>query len=115
LWWLGAAWLTFELASLRVLMFCPVGLREGIDCYAQGWISYPTWLVTFGVSLSAIFVVAIPAIVAPNYKYNISLCAFVVGCFFATALGISTQYYTPLLFSLIAGSITFYIVVHLTR
>ena len=114
LWWIGAAFLASQLEYYRVLMYCPTELREGSDCYAQDWVSYPIWLISFGVSLSAIFVVAIPAIIAPNNKYKISLCAFVIGCFCAIVLGLTTKYYVPLVCCLIVAAITFYIVVHLT-
>ena len=95
-------------------MFCPPQLREGSDCYAEGWVLYSMWLMSFGVSLSAVFVVALPAIIAPNYKYTISLCAFLIGVFCATLLGVITKFYVPLVCCLVVATITFYIVVHLT-
>lgn len=112
LWCLGAGLLTLKLEGYRVFLFCPTELREVADCYAPDWVSYPIWLICFGVSLSAIFVVAIPAIIAPKNKYKISLCAFVIGCFCATILGITTELYIPLICCLIIATITFYIVVH---
>lgn len=56
------------LDGVRVLIFCPIGLREGANCYAPGWVSYPTWLIALVAAMMAGLSIVGAALLQPERR-----------------------------------------------
>ena len=96
-------------------MFCPEGMREGSDCYAENWVSHPLWLVSFGAGLSAMLVVLVAAILAPKNKQKISIGAYIAGAIVASSFTVFIgQISVPYVVALVAGLLALLVVMRLT-
>lgn len=114
-----SAWLFALFASLRIdyyraVILCPVGFREGADCYVEGWVRWPTWLVSFGAALSATLIIASVAILAPANKLKISMYTYFIGAIFATVITIYSGYTIPYLATITFGLLSVLVVASLT-
>lgn len=113
--WVAGALITLQLDYLRVVLWCPPSLREGQDCYAEGWDIFPTWLLAIGTALSAGLVVLCVAITAPQHKLRLAINAYLVGVAGATTVVILARYFViPYLTALMAGGLAVLLVSRLT-
>jgi len=94
--WVAVLLSSLWFAAWRVRTFCPVGLREGSICYAEGWEMHPFWLVGLGAMLSAFAVVWAVAITAAGDRIRAAT--------FALGLGVAMQYPLAAILAITAGA-----------
>lgn len=84
---------------VRAYLYCPPQLREGSDCYLEGWNAWPEGFLAVFAALSAMLCISLAAIVAPARKAYWAGCALIAGAVLATFV----LFITGLVFSYFAG------------
>lgn len=112
--WISAVIFGLITEGVRARLFCPTGMREGSDCYALGWESFPLWLIYSAIALSAVLSISLVALVAPYRKYEFSRGYYVLGAILASVLAILLNMYVAGLLALIFGAVTVFTVQRLT-
>ena len=108
--WLLAVYAGIKVELARAILFCPKGMREGSDCYADGWESWPSWLLVSDGVLCAVFVVLATAIVVPKRKLLFCGYTYALGCLLAAFLALLTGAWQGLIAAVIAGYVSLYVV-----
>ena len=113
--WMAALFVSLRMEYCRAIVFCPDGMREGSDCYAEEWVRWPVWLISFGASLSAILIVGLAALLAPKNKLQVSFCTYLVGAFLAMNIAVLGDHLIPFIASLLAGCLSVMLVARFTN
>jgi hypothetical protein len=101
--------------TIRAYLYCPSDLREGSDCYAEGWEMWPDAFLAPFAGLSGFLCIALAAIVAPSHKSYWATWALAVGVALATCVMLATGLLFSYITALLCGGLTVMAVEHLTR
>jgi hypothetical protein len=100
--------------SIRAYLYCPPELREGSDCYAEGWDRWPDAFLAVFAGLSALLCIGLPAVMAPSQKTYWSKWALAAGVALATCLAYFTGLLLSYVVALLCGALAVMIVERLT-
>lgn len=101
--------------SIRAYLYCPPELREGSDCYAEGWDRWPDAFLMIFAGLSALLCIGFAAFMAPSRKSYWSKWALAVGVALATIVVLFTGLFLSYVAAILCGALAVMTVERLTN
>ncbi|GAB1263173.1 hypothetical protein NBRC116495_38820 [Aurantivibrio plasticivorans] len=96
-------------------MYCPIGFREGNDCYAPGWESDPYWLFMAIGAFMACFSIIFTAVCQPKKRKQANATMLVVGLLLAIPCALFVSSVWAYLATALSGTLSAWGVQRLTR
>jgi len=103
--WLVVFFIGVQSLNWSARLFCPEGSGSGSDCYAPSWQYVEMGMIVFWSGISAVVVVWISLLLAPNHKAVTGMATYIVGAAVATWFAVETSMWLGWCSAVIAGVI----------